>query len=87
MIQFGTLAVTSRLTYAVPHLSGAIDVVMVCQPDGSLRSSPFYVRFGKYSGLRTEDKRVAIVVNGVTRGSRVYKKQPRAKFRKRYVDI
>ena len=68
MTQSGTLAVTSRLTYAVPHLSGAIDVVMVCQPDGSLRSSPFYVRFGKYSGLRTEDKRVAIVVNGAARG-------------------
>ena len=29
-------------------LSGAIDIIVVPQADGSLRSSPFHVRFGKF---------------------------------------
>lgn len=29
-------------------LSGAIDVLVVQQEDGSLRSSPWYLRIGKY---------------------------------------
>ena len=31
-------------------LSGAIDVLVVQQEDGSLRSSPWYLRIGKYKG-------------------------------------
>ena len=70
-------------------MAGAIDIMVVSQPDGSLRSSPFYgtrhdcpsclqmtssdeltcvpvpsVRFGKYTGLRTADKKVHLTVNG-----------------------
>lgn len=58
---------TDTLMYAVPHLAGAIDILAVLQPDGSLKVSPFYVRFGKYSSLRSadKDKRVHISVNGV----------------------
>lgn len=41
-VQSSASALTSNLTYAVPHLSGAIDVLLVQQPDGSLKSSPFY---------------------------------------------
>ena len=29
-------------------LSGAIDIVIVQQPDGSYNCSPFHVRFGKF---------------------------------------
>ena len=44
-------------------LSGAIDVVVVPQPDGSLRSTPFHVRFGKLQLLNPQEKVVTITVN------------------------
>ena len=37
------------------NLSGAIDVIVIRQSDGSLRSTPFYVRFGKLGVLRPGD--------------------------------
>ncbi|KAK4937915.1 lipin Ned1 [Elasticomyces elasticus] len=46
-------------------LSGAIDVIVVEQEDGSLACSPFHVRFGKFSLLRPSDKKVEFKVNGV----------------------
>ncbi|XP_059159928.1 phosphatidate phosphatase LPIN2-like isoform X2 [Physella acuta] len=45
-------------------LTGAIDVVIVKQPDGSYHSSPFHVRFGKLGVLRSREKVVDIEVNG-----------------------
>lgn len=45
-------------------LSGAIDVIVVEQDDGSLACSPFHVRFGKYQILRPSDKKVEFRVNG-----------------------
>ena len=39
-------------------LSGAIDVIVVEQPDGKLACSPFHVRFGKLCVLRPQEKRV-----------------------------
>uniref|UniRef100_A0A182R0X5 phosphatidate phosphatase n=1 Tax=Anopheles farauti TaxID=69004 RepID=A0A182R0X5_9DIPT len=45
-------------------LTGAIDVVVVEQPDGSYMSSPFHVRFGKLGVLRSREKVVDIEVNG-----------------------
>ncbi|XP_075701465.1 phosphatidate phosphatase LPIN3-like isoform X2 [Rhinoderma darwinii] len=45
-------------------LSGSIDVVVVQQPDGSFRSSPFHVRFGKLGILRSTEMTVDIEVNG-----------------------
>jgi phosphatidate phosphatase LPIN len=50
------------------NLSGAIDVIVVRQPDGILRSTPFHVRFGKMGVLRPGDlqKKVEIEVNGDT---------------------
>lgn len=45
-------------------LSGAVDVVVVEQPDGSLSCSPFHVRFGKLSILRPQEKVVEVNVNG-----------------------
>ena len=44
-------------------LSGAIDVVVVRQPDGSLRSTPFHVRFGKLMLLKPREKIVSLAVN------------------------
>ncbi|GAB7366592.1 hypothetical protein MBLNU230_g8578t1 [Neophaeotheca triangularis] len=46
-------------------LSGAIDVIVVEQEDGSLACSPFHIRFGKFSLLRPYEKKVEFKVNGV----------------------
>ncbi|KAL0977817.1 hypothetical protein UPYG_G00161630 [Umbra pygmaea] len=45
-------------------LTGAIDVIVVRQPDGSLQCSPFHVRFGKLGVLRSKEKVVDIEMNG-----------------------
>ncbi|KAI7629288.1 hypothetical protein KC322_g23211, partial [Hortaea werneckii] len=45
-------------------LSGAIDVIVVEQEDGSLACSPFHIRFGKFSLLRPYEKKVEFRVNG-----------------------
>lgn len=45
-MQNGTVAAASyagsTLAYVAPHMAGAIDILVVEQPDGSLKSSPFY---------------------------------------------
>src|ERR1700722_11059321 len=46
-------------------LSGAIDVIVVEQEDGSLACSPFHVRFGKFSLLRPFEKKVEFSVNNM----------------------
>ncbi|CAG8491026.1 2602_t:CDS:10 [Ambispora gerdemannii] len=45
-------------------LSGAIDVIVVQQPNGELACSPFHVRFGKLSVLMPQEKKVEVTVNG-----------------------
>ena len=45
-------------------LSGAIDVIVIEQEDGSLACSPFHVRFGKFSLLRPFEKKVEFKFNG-----------------------
>lgn len=45
-------------------LSGAIDVIVVEQDDGSLACSPFHIRFGKWRLLRPYEKKVEFKVNG-----------------------
>ncbi|XP_064090587.1 phosphatidate phosphatase LPIN1-like isoform X2 [Macrobrachium nipponense] len=45
-------------------LTGAIDVVVVRQEDGTFLSSPFHVRFGKMGVLRSREKVVDIEING-----------------------
>lgn len=40
-------------------LTGAIDVIVVEQPDGSYNCSPFHVRFGKLGVLRSREKVVS----------------------------
>lgn len=45
-------------------LSGAIDVIVVEHPDGTLACSPFHVRFGKFQILKPSQKKVEVIVNG-----------------------
>lgn len=40
-------------------LTGAIDVIIVEQPDGTYNCSPFHVRFGKLGVLRSREKVVS----------------------------
>ncbi|XP_047955100.1 phosphatidate phosphatase PAH1-like [Salvia hispanica] len=45
---------------------GAVDIITVKQHDGTFRSTPWYVRFGKFQGvLKGAEKVVRIEVNGV----------------------
>ncbi|KAM7541310.1 hypothetical protein Aperf_G00000044846 [Anoplocephala perfoliata] len=48
-------------------LSGAIDVIVVKYPDGTLVSSPFYVQFGKTGVLRPCADEVEVMINGIPR--------------------
>uniref|UniRef100_A0A1D1XMY3 phosphatidate phosphatase n=1 Tax=Anthurium amnicola TaxID=1678845 RepID=A0A1D1XMY3_9ARAE len=44
---------------------GAVDIIVVQQPDESFKSSPWNIRFGKFQGvLKTKEKIVNICVNG-----------------------
>ncbi|RZC36849.1 phosphatidate phosphatase LPIN3 [Asbolus verrucosus] len=45
-------------------LTGAIDVIVVEQEDGTYNCSPFHVRFGKLGVLRSREKVVDIEING-----------------------
>ncbi|XP_002510239.2 phosphatidate phosphatase PAH2 isoform X1 [Ricinus communis] len=52
---------------------GAVDIIVVEQPDGSFKSSPWYVRFGKFQGvLKAREKVVNISVNGVDADFHMY---------------
>ena len=44
-------------------LSGAIDIIVVEQEDGTFVSSPFYVRFGKFGALSAKDTIVYMDIN------------------------
>ena len=39
-------------------LTGAIDIIVVKQEDGTLRCTPFHVRFGKLSVMQASQKAV-----------------------------
>ncbi|KAF8383356.1 lpin-1 [Pristionchus pacificus] len=45
-------------------LSGAIDVIVVEQPNGDFHSTPFHVRFGKYGVFNYKEKYVDVSING-----------------------
>ncbi|KAF8107771.1 hypothetical protein N665_0117s0039 [Sinapis alba] len=52
---------------------GAIDIIVVEQPDGTFKSSPWYVRFGKFQGvLKNRRNLIKIEVNGVDSGFTMY---------------
>ncbi|KAI6661604.1 Phosphatidate phosphatase LPIN3 isoform X1 [Oopsacas minuta] len=46
------------------NLTGAIDIIVVRQKDGSLVSSPIHAHFGKLGVLRSREKEVELCVNG-----------------------
>ena len=43
-------------------LTGAIDVIVIEQEDGTFLSSPFHVRFGKLGVLKAKEKIVSSLV-------------------------
>jgi phosphatidate phosphatase LPIN len=45
-------------------LTGAIDTIVVQQEDGTLRCTPFHVRFGKLGVLQNQQNKVYITING-----------------------
>ncbi|KAL8128126.1 hypothetical protein AgCh_014908 [Apium graveolens] len=52
---------------------GAVDIVVVEQQDGTFKSSPWYVRFGKFQGvLKAREKIVDINVNGEDANFRMF---------------
>uniref|UniRef100_A0A7N0SXK3 LNS2/PITP domain-containing protein n=1 Tax=Kalanchoe fedtschenkoi TaxID=63787 RepID=A0A7N0SXK3_KALFE len=75
MYAVGRLISRSIYTVSGPFhpFGGAVDIVVVEQPDGSFKSSPWYVRFGKFQGvLKTREKVVSICVNGVEADFHMY---------------
>lgn len=46
-------------------LSGAIDIIVVEQPDGTLHCSPWHVRFGKFQIIKPLQKKIDLYVNDV----------------------
>lgn len=67
----------SRGVYSVSTpfhpFGGAVDIIVVEQPDGTFKSSPWYVRFGKFQGvLKSKEKVVNICVNGVEMDFHMY---------------
>ena len=54
----------SGMNNATDMLSGAIDIVVVEQPDGSLKCTPWHLRFGRLKVLRSKEKVIRIMING-----------------------
>ncbi|XP_022745799.1 phosphatidate phosphatase PAH1 isoform X2 [Durio zibethinus] len=64
----GSLISQGVYSVATPFhpFGGAVDVIVVQQQDGTFRSTPWYVRFGKFQGvLKGAEKVVRITVNGI----------------------
>lgn len=46
-------------------LLGAIDIIVIEQPDGSLHCSPWHIRFGKFQIIRPLQKKIDLYVNDI----------------------
>ncbi|KAJ1416899.1 hypothetical protein SESBI_17063 [Sesbania bispinosa] len=71
----GSLITQGVYSVATPFhpFGGAVDVIVVQQQDGTFRSTPWYVRFGKFQGvLKGAEKVVRINVNGVEANFHMY---------------
>ncbi|POO02447.1 Lipin [Trema orientale] len=71
----GSLIAGGVYSVATPFhpFGGAVDVIVVRQQDGTFRSTPWYVRFGKFQGvLKGAEKVVRISVNGVEANFHMY---------------
>ena len=52
---------------------GAVDIIVCKQEDGGYKTSPWYVRFGKFQGvLKRSEKIVTLTVNGVEASFHMY---------------
>ncbi|KAF6139078.1 hypothetical protein GIB67_010804 [Kingdonia uniflora] len=75
MYAVGRLISRGVYTVSAPFhpFGGAVDIIVVQQQDGSFKSSPWYVKFGKFQGvLKTREKIVSININGVDAGFNMY---------------
>lgn len=71
----GSLISQGVYSVATPFhpFGGAVDVIVVQQQDGTFRSTPWYVRFGKFQGvLKGAEKFVRINVNGIDANFHMY---------------
>ncbi|XP_047334281.1 phosphatidate phosphatase PAH2-like [Impatiens glandulifera] len=68
VVRLGSYISRGVYTVSAPFhpFGGVVDIIVVQQEDGSFKSSPWYVRFGKFQGvLKAKEKLVKINVNGV----------------------
>lgn len=74
MERFGNLISQGFLAIAVPFhpFGGAIDMIVVQQRDGTFRSTPWHVQFGKFQGVLKGAEKVRITVNGVKADFHMY---------------
>ncbi|KAK6140342.1 hypothetical protein DH2020_025906 [Rehmannia glutinosa] len=71
----GSLITQGMYSVATPFhpFGGAVDIIVVKQHDGTFRSTPWYVRFGKFQGvLKGAEKIVKIEVNGIEANFHMY---------------
>lgn len=71
----GSLISQGVYSVATPFhpFGGAVDIIVVEQEDGTYRSTPWYVRFGKFQGvLKGAEKVVTIAVNGEAANFHMY---------------
>lgn len=69
LIRMGVSSVASPLH----PFGGVVDIIVVEQQDGTYRSTPWYVQFGKFQGvLKGAEKIVTISVNGVEANFHMY---------------
>ncbi|CAI9786461.1 unnamed protein product [Fraxinus pennsylvanica] len=88
--KLGSYISKSVVTVSGPFhpFGGAVDIVVVEQPDGSYKSSPWYVRFGKFQGvLKAKEKVVNISVNGVEADFHMYLDHKGEAYFLREVDV
>ena len=69
VLGWGKNIITSAL---VGEASGAIDVIVVEQPDERLACTPFHIRFGKLPQLSSGEKTVKLKVRLAKRGPPQY---------------
>ncbi|BBN06508.1 phosphatidate phosphatase LPIN [Marchantia polymorpha subsp. ruderalis] len=71
----GTYIAQGVYTFSGPFhpFGGAVDIIVVQQEDGTYKSSPWYVKFGKFQGvLKRREKKVIVAVNDVDADFEMY---------------
>lgn len=75
-VKLGALYITQGVyCVATPFhpFGGAVNIIAVQRQEGSFRSTPWYLRFGKFQGVRKGAERVVqIEVNGAEANFRMY---------------